>query len=118
MKPNCFGIHFYICTGATELYNSYMADNGTGNLTGTSHADRYIDIFWDLRLPFEKCFRDDPNGKISGVAKDSASALWVLQLTHQTKKLPDPNGKRVCWIDSRLASQRAYETTLYGWARL
>jgi hypothetical protein len=45
MKPNCFGIHFYICTGATELYNSYMADNGTGNLTGTSHADRYIDIF-------------------------------------------------------------------------
>ena len=39
MKPIRFGIRFYVCTGARELHNSSMADNGTGNTTETSHAD-------------------------------------------------------------------------------
>jgi hypothetical protein len=39
-------------------------------------------------------------GKTSGAAKDSASALWTLQKAHQTKKLPDPSGKRSIFIDN------------------
>jgi hypothetical protein len=53
-----------------------------------------------LRTPFHKAYADDPSGKVSGVAKDTASALWTLQMAHQTKKQRDPSGKRSIFMDN------------------
>jgi hypothetical protein len=53
-----------------------------------------------MRLPYNKTFEADPDGKVSGVSKDSPSALWTLQMSHQTKKFPDPSGKRNIFMDN------------------
>jgi hypothetical protein len=99
-KPIKYGIRFYAIVGSREVYCHSFWDNGSGNRLPTSQAERYTQLFRDLRTPFDKAYADDPNGKVFGVAKDSASALWSLQMAHQTKKLPDPSGKRSIFMDN------------------
>jgi len=100
MKPIKFGIRFYAVVNSHEIYCSSLSDNGTGNHTGTTHAGRYLEAFWELRLPFKKCFQGNKKGMVSGVAKDRASALWTLQMAHQTRKQADPNDKCVFFMDN------------------
>jgi hypothetical protein len=53
-----------------------------------------------MHLSYNKTFEADPDRKVSGVLKDSPSALWTLQMSHQTKKCPDPSGKRKFFMDN------------------
>jgi hypothetical protein len=46
-----------------------------------------------MHLPYNQTFETNPDGKVSGVSKDSPSALWTLQMSHQTKKCPDQVGR-------------------------
>ena len=48
-----------------------------------------------MRTPFNKIL-----GKSKLVDKDSPTTLWILQMAHQTKILPDPNGKRLLFVDN------------------
>ena len=99
-KPIRYGIRFYANVSVREIYCHSIVDNGSGNKLPLSPADRYIDVFRDLRTPFDRAFADDPTGKNGGVKKDSPSALWSLQLAHQTKKQPDPSGKWSVFMDN------------------
>jgi hypothetical protein len=99
-KPMKYGIRFYACVGSREMYCHSFWDNGSGNKVPLSPAERYTQLFRDLRTPFHKAYADDPSGKVSGVAKDTASALWTLQMAHQTKKQRDPSGKRSIFMDN------------------
>jgi hypothetical protein len=99
-KPIKYGIRFYAIVGSREVYCHSFWDNGSGYRLPTSQAEQYTQLFRDLRTPFDKAYADDPTGKVFGVAKDSASALWSLQMAHQTKKLPDPSGKRSIFMDN------------------
>lgn len=99
-KPMKYAMRFYAVVGSREVYCHSFWDNGSGNKLPLSPGERYTQLFRDLRTPFNKAYADDPTGKICGVAKDSASALWSLQMAHQTKKQPDPSGKRHIFMDN------------------
>jgi hypothetical protein len=82
-KPMKYGIRFYACVGSREMYCHSFWDNGSGNKVPLSPAERYTQLFRDLRTPFHKAYADDPSGKVSGVAKDTASPLgpykWLIR---------------------------------------
>ena len=67
-----------------------------GNKTGITHGENFCQVFRDMRTPYNKAF-DMPGCMVN---KDSASALWILQLAQQTKLLRDPSGKRVHFMDN------------------
>jgi hypothetical protein len=81
-----YGLRFYAIVGSHEVYCHSFWDNGSGNRIPMSQAKQYTQLFRDLRTPFDKAYADDPTGKVFGVAKDNASALWSLQMAHQAKK--------------------------------
>jgi hypothetical protein len=95
-----YGIRFYAIVSARHVYCHSLWDNGLGNTLSTSQGDRYTELFCELRLPFDKAYADDPDGKYGGVKKNSASALWSLQIAHQTKKQLDPSGRRSIFMDN------------------
>jgi hypothetical protein len=99
-KPMKYGIRFYAVVGSRHVYCHSLWDNGSGNTLSTTQGDRYTEVFRDLRTPFDKAYSDDPEGKYGGVKKNSASALWSLQIAHQTKKQRDPSGKRTFLMDN------------------
>ena len=100
MKPIKYGIQFYVIVSTRELYCHSLWDNGSGNELDSTPGGHYTVVFHDLRLPFEKTFRNDPNGKLLGIPKDSASALWCLQMSHQSKKMPNPSGYHSIFMDN------------------
>jgi len=53
----------------------------------------YTRVFCVLRKPYYVLF-SNPENKIK-IEKDSPSALWLLQMAHQTKSYPDPSGHHV-----------------------
>jgi hypothetical protein len=61
-----------------------LCDNNAGNNLPMLAAEHNTKQFQDMHLPYYKTFEDDP-------------ALWTLQMSHQTKKCPDPSGKRHCF---------------------
>ena len=63
MKPIKYGIQFYAIVGTCELYCHSLWDNGSGNELDLTPGGHYTAVFRDLHLPFEKTFRNDPNGK-------------------------------------------------------
>lgn len=99
-KPIRYGIRFYACVGTREMYCHSFWDNGSGNKLPSTAGERYTRLFHGLRAPFDKGYAQDPEGKLSGVAKKSASALWSLQMLHQTHKQKDPSGKRHLYMDN------------------
>jgi hypothetical protein len=99
-KPIKFGIRFYACVGTRFMYCYSLWDNGSGNKLPSTTGERYVRLFHGLRAPFNKGYAQDPDGKESGVAKSSSSALWSLQMLHQTHKQKDPSGKRHLYMDN------------------
>jgi hypothetical protein len=57
----------------------------------------YCRIFRTLRTPYNNLFH--PDNKIS-IEKDSPSSLWLLQIAHQTRLVPDPSGRRIFFINN------------------
>lgn len=96
-KPAKFAVRFYAVTGSVNPYISSLYDNRAGNKTGIPAAIDYCRIFRSLRTPYNNVFHPDLNLKIE---KDSPSALWMLQMAHQTKAFPDPSGKRIFFTDN------------------
>jgi hypothetical protein len=61
-------------------------------------AVEYFNTFKVLKTPYNYLFHN-PEYAIK-IEKDSLSALWLLQMADQTKRLPDPSGKRVFFTDN------------------
>ncbi len=77
-------------------------DNRTGNTTPESAPVVYCREFPQLRSAYNKILR----GSDSYVDGNSPSALWVLQMAHQTLQSADPSGKRVFFTYNFYARHR------------
>ena len=73
-----------------------MVDNRSGNTTPETATQAYCHLFPEMQTPYNNvlCACD------SAVKGESASALWVLQMSHHTKQYQDPSGKRVFFMDN------------------
>jgi hypothetical protein len=91
-KPQPYGIQFYAVVGSKHTYLHSIYDNGSGNTTGISRAQSYTIVFRDLREHFEKVERP--------VDRNSATALWILQLAHQVKNDNSADRKQVIFTDN------------------
>lgn len=81
-KPDPYGIRFYAVVGWNPgTYLHSINDNRSGNLTNETHAEAYCSVFPELRTVFNKKLEnsDIVDGK-------SPTAMWILQLCHQSKK--------------------------------
>lgn len=83
-KPDKYGIRFYACVGSQPgAYLHSMFDNRSGNTMGQSPAAAYLQVFPALKPVYAKLLTFphlvDPL---------SASALWLLQMCHQSVKAP------------------------------
>ncbi|GMF26317.1 unnamed protein product [Phytophthora lilii] len=96
-KPDKYGIRrFYSVVGWESLYVYSVWDNGSGNRTNTTPADRYVDIFPALRTAvFRTPARDDVP-----IKRKDASALWMAMCGHLTKTYPAPNKHRLLVYDN------------------
>lgn len=72
-----------------------MVDNRSEKTTGETGSIAYCRWYRDMRTPFNKLLVST-----NTVDKDSPTALWILQLAHQTELYPDPTGKRVSFTDT------------------
>jgi hypothetical protein len=77
---------------------SSFFDNRVGNKTGVCGAVDYTRVFCVLRKPYNVLL-SNPENKIK-IEKDSPTALWLLQMAHQTKSYPDPSGRHVFFTDN------------------
>jgi hypothetical protein len=95
-KPDKFAIRFYTVVSSTFTYCHSMVDNHSGNTTPENAAQSYCHLFPEMQTPYNNvlCASD------SAVKGESASALWVLQMSHHTKQYQDPSGKRVFFMDN------------------
>jgi hypothetical protein len=96
-NPAKFAVRFYAVTGSVNPYISSFFDNRAGNKTGVCGAVDYCRIFRTLRTPYNNIFH--PDNKIN-IEKDSPSSLWLLQMSHQTRIVPDPSGRRIFFTDN------------------
>lgn len=92
-KPVKYGITFYSIVDWKEGYLHSLWDNGSGNKTGNTAADRFTHVFRDMR-GLQKHF--DPRI----VHPSTPSAQWCLQMALQTKRQADPSRKRVIVMDN------------------
>ncbi|OWY92437.1 hypothetical protein PHMEG_00038571 [Phytophthora megakarya] len=84
LKPDKYGVRFYAVVGWKSLYAYSVWDNGSGNRTRASPAERYVDVFPALRTPlFRAVERAD-----SMIKRKDPSALWVAMCGHMTKTHP------------------------------
>ena len=81
-KPSKYAVRFYTLVGHAFSYLFSLFDNGSGNFEEAPAAMRYTEIFRDLKTPLEKLYTD--LAKKEDLKK--ASALWVAQIGHMTKK--------------------------------
>jgi len=94
-KPDKNAIRFYAVLGSTNTYISSIVDNRAGNKTGESGPEAFCRVHREMKAKYNKTL-----GKSDIVDKDSPTALWILQMAHQTKLYPDPSGKRVFFTDN------------------
>ncbi|EGZ25112.1 hypothetical protein PHYSODRAFT_434171, partial [Phytophthora sojae] len=50
-KPDKYGLRFYAVVGWDALYVHSLWDNGSGNATRSTPAERYTELFPSLRTP-------------------------------------------------------------------
>ena len=94
-KPDKYAIRMYAVVGTANAYCSSIVNNGSGNTTSISPGEDYCHVHRHLRTPFNSVFDNQQE-----IDKNSPSALWVLQMAHQTKTWPDPSGKRIFFTDN------------------
>ena len=56
-------------------------------------------LFPEMRYSFNGTF-DGPRGTANGIKGDDPTAMWILQMVHPCKKLKDPSGKCVVFMDN------------------
>jgi hypothetical protein len=93
-KPDKYAICFYAMVGSHNTYLSSLIDSRSGNKTGVSGPDEYCIIFKVMHSVYTYLKH------LKLVEEGSASALWILQMAHQTKLHPDPSGKRIFFTDN------------------
>ena len=101
-KPDKYAIRFYASVGWKYPYLHSFNDNGAGNKYREtfSSARQYAADYKQMRHMLKNMMYLD---------QDKASALWVLQMAHQSKLHEDPSGRRLfLWIIS---------IHVTGWAR-
>ena len=69
MKPIKYDIQFYVLVGTRELSCHSLWDNGSANKLDSTIVGHLMQVFWDLYIPFEKMFKDNPNGNMLGQRK-------------------------------------------------
>jgi hypothetical protein len=100
-KPDKYAIRFYALVGSGKgLYLHSIQDNGRGNTTATTPANRFSNVFPDMRTPLRKALLTFNTTYECGIKLDSASALWLSMICHQTQKSPSPSGRRVVVMDN------------------
>ena len=90
------------------------------NITNVSTRDIYIHSFqemdkeihchhckpndtWKMLLEMRYSFNgtfDGPRGTANGIKGDDPTAMWILQMVHPCKKLKDPSGKCMVFMDN------------------
>ncbi|GMF44378.1 unnamed protein product [Phytophthora fragariaefolia] len=91
-----YGVRFYSVVGWKRLYTYSVWDNGWGNRTRATAAERHVDVFPAVRTA---TFRTLERDEIPMKRKD-ASALWVAMCGHLIKTHPDPNQHRLLVCDN------------------
>ncbi|POM75332.1 LOW QUALITY PROTEIN: Hypothetical protein PHPALM_7578 [Phytophthora palmivora] len=95
IKPDKYGVRFYSVVGWESLYAYSVWDNGSGNHTETTAAERNVDIFPALGTAlFRTLERDDVS-----IKRKDASALWQCAAT-LLKTYPAPNQHRLLVCDN------------------
>lgn len=84
-----FGIRFYVITDWKNAYVPSLPDNGSGNKTNIPRSIHYCTQFRELRSLLENKLDN------SGIRRDYASALWLIQLAHQSKLYRYSKGRLV-----------------------
>jgi len=87
--------YIFIFLGTDGPYVHSIFDNGRGYQAPISNAERYN----HLHKIFGQILKDKL-GPGSTIEKSAASALWLLQLIHQTKIYRLPNSSRVLFCDN------------------
>ena len=103
-KPDKFGVRFYCVVGTSGPYIHSIFDNGRGWNTGINQVDRYNHLHGEFAQILNREF-----GPESTVARNSASALCVCQLVHQSRLYREPNHYRVIFCDNFYTSPRLAE---------
>ena len=83
-KPSKYGIIFYSLVSHALSYLFAFFDNESGNFLTVPASMRYTELFRELKCQLENFFKDQ--GKEEDLKK--ASALWIAQIGHMTKKSP------------------------------
>ncbi|KAL7579203.1 hypothetical protein ACA910_011371 [Epithemia clementina (nom. ined.)] len=79
-KPDKFAFRFYSLNGWKYVYTFVIWDNGTGNSTPNSSADRFLSMFGELILAYNH-FSTQVGSKIRdacAIPANNTSMLWVL----------------------------------------
>uniref|UniRef100_H3GEE4 PiggyBac transposable element-derived protein domain-containing protein n=1 Tax=Phytophthora ramorum TaxID=164328 RepID=H3GEE4_PHYRM len=95
-KPDKYGVRFYAVVGWESLHAYSVWDNGSGNRTRTTPAERYVGVFPALRTPL---FRTLDRGDIP-ISRKDPSVLWVAMCGHLTKQYPAQDGHRLLVCDN------------------
>uniref|UniRef100_H3H696 PiggyBac transposable element-derived protein domain-containing protein n=1 Tax=Phytophthora ramorum TaxID=164328 RepID=H3H696_PHYRM len=120
-KPDKYGVRFYVVVGWESLCAYSVWDNGSGNRTRTTPAERYVGVFPALRTPF---FRTLDLGDIP-ISRKDPSALWVAMCGHLTKQNPAQDGHRRLVCDNFYTRHNLAKTLMAitddvapGWEKL
>ena len=103
-KPDKFAIRFYGVVGSAGPYIHSIWDNGRGNNSLMCQVERYNHL--------HKTFGPILNNHITNnsiIERNSASALWLCQLVHQSQSYRPPNTYRVTFSDSFYTRPRLAE---------
>ncbi|KAK1946029.1 hypothetical protein P3T76_003077 [Phytophthora citrophthora] len=108
LKLDKYGVRFYAVVDWKSLYAYSVWDNGSGNCTRASPAERYVDVFPALKTPlFTTVERAD-----STIKRKDPSALWVAMCGYMTKTHPAPNGHRLLVSDNFYTRHNLAKTLL------
>lgn len=79
LKIDKYAIRFYCIVDWKTTYLHRMFDNGCGNNSGKSGAERYVELFSNMRTPLARvlCF---------GTVEKSVKALWETITVQKTKR--------------------------------
>jgi len=90
-KPDQYAIRFYCVVEHTTRWLHTVFDNGSGNKSQMSAAERYINLFPDLRKPVHRVFGD---------VIEKKTVLWAAMIAQQNQRCRAPFKKRVVVMDN------------------
>src|SRR5688500_14061821 len=76
-KPDKYAVWFYMVVGCKSTYISSVVDNWSGNETEESGPEQFCWLHRQIRTPYNKILVPS-----TLIKNNSATALWILQMTH------------------------------------